>query len=302
MTIATRLFSNGSYLVSGSFDEVTQSTISVTGNTVYASLLDEVTNNGSTPQKRDNSNGCIQVSGIFDEFTGAIVVDSSLSLWLDAGQYASYPGTGTTWTDLSGKANHGTLQNSPTFNQFNPVSFSFDSTSSEYVSTTTQYTNPQTFSIGIVFKTTTTAAKKLIGFEQNQTGQSSISFDRHLYIHTDGYLKFGVYGTVSGVIANTNYSVADGNWKYAVGTFTNATGIATLYLNGDFVASGSLTGGSAENTNGWWRIASYRLGGVWGGTSGYYNGDIAIAHIYDRALSANEIKVNFNGIRKRFGL
>lgn len=39
----------------------------------------------------------------------------SLLLWLDAEQPGSYPETGTTWTDLSGNGNNGTLTNGPTY-------------------------------------------------------------------------------------------------------------------------------------------------------------------------------------------
>ena len=39
------------------------------------------------------------------------VVTTGLQLWWDAGIAASYPGTGTTMTDLSGNGNDGTLQN-----------------------------------------------------------------------------------------------------------------------------------------------------------------------------------------------
>ena len=39
------------------------------------------------------------------------VVTTGLKLWWDAGIAASYPGTGTTITDLSGNGNDGTLQN-----------------------------------------------------------------------------------------------------------------------------------------------------------------------------------------------
>ena len=38
-----------------------------------------------------------------------------LVLNLDAGNIASYPGTGTTWYDVSGNTNNGTLTNGPTF-------------------------------------------------------------------------------------------------------------------------------------------------------------------------------------------
>jgi len=48
-TISTRINSSGTYLVNGTFDEITTSTIRTTTNTVYASLLDEVTYNTSSP-------------------------------------------------------------------------------------------------------------------------------------------------------------------------------------------------------------------------------------------------------------
>ena len=75
---------------------------------------------------RLTNTGTLLVNGIFDEFTGAPVVDSSLQLWLDAGQTTSYPGTGTTWTDLSGNNNTGTLTNGPTYSSANGGSLSFD--------------------------------------------------------------------------------------------------------------------------------------------------------------------------------
>ena len=44
---------------------------------------------------------------------------SAIVLDLDAGNTFSYSGSGTRWTDLSGKGNHGTLVNSVTYNSAN---------------------------------------------------------------------------------------------------------------------------------------------------------------------------------------
>ena len=41
------------------------------------------------------------------------IVQNGLQLWLDAGDTASYPGSGTTWTDLSGNSYNATLVNTP---------------------------------------------------------------------------------------------------------------------------------------------------------------------------------------------
>ena len=44
------------------------------------------------------------------------IVTNGLVLCLDAGNQLSYPGTGTTWNDLSRNGNNGTLTNGPVFN------------------------------------------------------------------------------------------------------------------------------------------------------------------------------------------
>lgn len=43
------------------------------------------------------------------------IVTSGLVLYLDAGNVKSYPGSGNTWTDLSGRGNHHTLGGNPTY-------------------------------------------------------------------------------------------------------------------------------------------------------------------------------------------
>ena len=67
-TLATRLTSTGTFLVNGTFDEVTKTTISITTDTVYSKFLDEVTlTRGSTnPALQQTNTGSILVSTIFD--------------------------------------------------------------------------------------------------------------------------------------------------------------------------------------------------------------------------------------------
>ena len=54
------------------------------------------------------------------------IVTDGLVLLLDAGNTKSYPGTGTTWTDISRNGNNGTLTNGPTFDSANGGSLVFD--------------------------------------------------------------------------------------------------------------------------------------------------------------------------------
>jgi len=48
---------------------------------------------------------------------GPKIVTDGLVLALDAANTKSYPGSGTTWNDLSGNGNTGTLNNGPTFDR-----------------------------------------------------------------------------------------------------------------------------------------------------------------------------------------
>jgi hypothetical protein len=59
-TTAARLYDTGELRTVGYFDEVTQSTISVQANVIYANTFDEVTDIGTTAQ-RLNANGTYQV-------------------------------------------------------------------------------------------------------------------------------------------------------------------------------------------------------------------------------------------------
>jgi hypothetical protein len=52
-------------------------------------------------------------------YAGPDIADSGLTLCLDAGNPVSYPGSGTTWRDVSGQGNNGILVDGPTFNSAN---------------------------------------------------------------------------------------------------------------------------------------------------------------------------------------
>ena len=60
------------------------------------------------------------------------IVRDNIVQYLDAANTKSYPGSGTSWTDISGKSNNGTLTNGPTFDSGNKGSFGFDG-SNDYV-------------------------------------------------------------------------------------------------------------------------------------------------------------------------
>ena len=73
---------------------------------------------------------------------GKPIVTDGLVLCLDAANPKSYPGSGTTWTDLSGNGNNGTLVNGVGYNSDNGGSLSFDGVN-DYVSKSS-WVNPPT--------------------------------------------------------------------------------------------------------------------------------------------------------------
>ena len=60
------------------------------------------------------------------DFVPNSIIDDGLVLYLDAANTKSYPGSGTTWTDLSGNGNNGTLENGVGYNSGNGGSLVFD--------------------------------------------------------------------------------------------------------------------------------------------------------------------------------
>lgn len=78
--------------------------------------------NAQQPFFRTNNNYVAPVI----PFQAPAIITNGLVLNLDAGNPASYSGSGTTWTDLSGNGNNGTLVNSPTYNANNQGYLSFN--------------------------------------------------------------------------------------------------------------------------------------------------------------------------------
>ena len=236
---------------------------------------------------------------------GPDIIQNGLVLALDASDRNSYPGTGTSWTDLSGNGNTGTLTNGPTFNTGSLGSIVFDGTNDNVTTTTNFGSNPLPIhTISIWFRTSTANGAKIIGVENQQTGQGSTIADRHLNVGTDGKLYYGVYDTTNRIVTSS-MTVTDNTWRNATAVATGANSIS-LYINGSLNATG-IGNGYASYTTSYIRIASYALSppnasGWVNALNGYFSGSLAQALVYNRALSATEILQNYNATRTKFGL
>lgn len=214
---------------------------------------------------------------------GKIVTDG-LVLALNAADPNSYPGSGTTWRDMSGNNNNGTLTNGPTFNSGNGGSIVFDGTN-DYISTSYVPGNitAQTISCWI---------------SKTNTQYSFILASATVYFGLEIYPTV-IYANVQG----TNYGQVSYNingYQNIVLTYdgsqTGNSNRLKVYLNGT-LQSLTYSGTIPASVN----IPGIVIGSRWW-SARYSDGRIANMSMYNRALSSTEILQNYNAQKSRFGL
>ena len=232
------------------------------------------------------------------------IVTSGLVLYLDAANPKSYPGSGTTWNDLSGNGLNGTLSTGaggvvPTYITNNAGSLSFDGIGS-YVtlgnpSLLTPNTNPFTVEILVYPKNTGDFfCKDITG---NAAWQWRMGFS--------GNNLYFIIGNASGSdsLYSGNYLLKTPNslplniWRHI--TITRITTNYIMYLNGVQVAAASTTTNiDYSSSPSYYLGAQQRSGGLSAPLSGY----ISIFKQYNRNLSASEVQQNYNAQKSRFGM
>lgn len=218
------------------------------------------------------------------------IVTDGLVFNFDAKNIKSYPGTGTAAYDLTGNSTTGELVNGPTFNSAGYLSFVTD----DYVRfTNSTALDTQTFTVEVWVRTNATTQNGF-WFEKGDVNTQYSLFQEFGYlvcrVNTGSLVNTIVVSPTSSYMNTTN-------WYQVVFTFTS--GSQVCYINGVVVGTGTTTGTLATNASGM-SIGAY---GGYSGTHGYYyNGDQAIAKVYNRVLSQAEVLQNFNAFRGRFGI
>jgi hypothetical protein len=211
------------------------------------------------------------------------IVTDGLVLCLDAANPQSYPGSGTSWADLSGNGNTGTLINGPTFSSGNSGSIVFDGVNDYVVLdsvisltdfTATAVYNVQSLNSGWAMFFGNTDTDSFIAISSDDGGKLRTQ-DKNSTNSDLSYVSVLNRITMLQVVQSGN----DNTW----------------YINGKIVgtSSNSVYGG-VEFT----RMVHYANGdplGIWSGK--YY-----YANLYNRALSASEVLQNYEAVKSRFGL
>jgi hypothetical protein len=211
------------------------------------------------------------------------IVTNGLVLCLDAGNRKSYPGTGTTWTDLSGAGNAATILNQGADN----AGTIYSSTNGGYI-TFDGGDDRATSTLPALTSYTTSAWVRLRNFSsgERQLFQTANGIGLSVLSNLFMFYNGNVNSTIQTVVSNSWY-----NW---VMTTTNTPSNSTkMFINnvadGNFANYGAITAGNITlaATNTIQRVLSC---------------DIAIFSIYNRALTATEIAQNYNALKGRYGL
>jgi hypothetical protein len=247
--------------------------------------------------------------------------DSGLLVHLDASQSASYPGSGTSWNDVSANARHASLGissggpviaghasgltcSAPTFSTANGGAFSF---AGDTVSTprncawipNSRYTDVgETFTVEVwanpatASQTTWTALIATPWYTGNDKVNFAIGFN-------GSQTTAGVPDIWGGIFDGSNWyqtpitGLPINSWSHV--SLTSSNRVLTLYVNGEAKQSVSLAGSnSISGTN-----KGVLIGRRWDGTQ-TYNGSIGTVRISNTALSAEQIRQNYYLSSNRF--
>jgi hypothetical protein len=226
------------------------------------------------------------------------IITNGLVLSLDAANNKSYPGSGTTWTDLSGNNNNGTLTNGPTFSSANGGHIVFDGTN-DYLS------------LNSALNFSTSTGFTICMFLQKVNNQSGTAWN-YFYSNNSPTIEIGGYGQTGtsfvfkdNTVANTEIGSQDivSSWSY-ISFGTNAsTRTSYIYTLNPTVGTVLTTSvGSVSNlTIGFERFFTTGPSGGPAGTT-YFRSKCATIQAYNRVLTSTEVLQNYNATKSRFGL
>lgn len=221
---------------------------------------------------------------------GSSIVRSGLVLHLDAANLKSYPGSGTTWTDLSGNGNTGTLTNGPTYSSTNGGSLSFDGVD-DYAEFSGLQGNFTVGSLecwvkpnvsGTFFQIVSRTNNSILG-NFNITRESSNTY--RFVLRVSG-TQYSIY---------TDISTTPTAWAHLVATYDGTT--QRFYFNSVLQVTENSVSGVVDTSVPYVQNIGRNTNG-----NSPANAQISVVKLYNRALSATEVNQNFEATRGRYGI
>ena len=227
---------------------------------------------------------------------GPKIVEDGLILCLDAANKKSYPGAGTTWTDLTANKKTGTLTNmTNNFSTDGAGSLIFDGTDEYVVAAYTQAAR-----IGTGNHTISAWVKNLVDNIEDFVGTGTSQGDILLMIYfvagggSGGFRGHAWSSTGASNTIDSPNAIGTGSWNYLTQRVSWGGNI-DLFENGVLVKTQALIGSAPSSSR-----TNLYIGARNTTYTGKFNGNIAATHFYNRALSSAEILQNYNATKWRF--
>ena len=231
----------------------------------------------------------VTLDGVTTE-VDASPVTSGLVLSLDAGNPASYPGSGTTWTDTTGGKTFA-LTGGPAYSSNNGGYLSFNG-SSQYAYASTPLATLSSWTLESWYFYNSTASGQNSQIITDALG-SAINY-RLGYQASGAFVSAGYFA--GAWRETTPYTLTNNTWNQIVGTYDGAN--LKVYVNGALVQTnaGGLTLVSGN--------AGILLMTEWtvGDPQGFLGGNLAIVNVYNTDIGLAGIQTQFNASRSRFGV
>ncbi|SFZ93257.1 Concanavalin A-like lectin/glucanases superfamily protein [Flaviramulus basaltis] len=226
------------------------------------------------------------------------VLTDGLVMHLDAGDIASYSGTGTTWTDLSGNGNNGILQNGVGYNSANEGALVFDGVDDYFVTDNNlDLSDTDKITIQIVIKYSSVPVSMIL---EHSTDWNSNNAFGVLSGQPSGKMQFTDHNQGYNAPHSTN-TLNDNNWHFfsvTVDRSQAANNQSLIYVDG--VLNHTQTSLNTDTSGNYSSLPLFI--GSRAGINYFFNGNIAQVLIYKRALTAAEVQQNFNMAKSRYGL
>jgi hypothetical protein len=228
-------------------------------------------------------------------FQAPAIISNGLVLYLDAGNPSSYPGGGTTWTDLSGNNNHGTLRanNSGSLPIFQSGTFYFNGSSSYVSMVSSVIPNSGSWSLSVWAKIPSGGFAEMINTRNTTNYAGFLLTSRgdgiRVQLNNPGVQQFE---------PNSSSRIMDNNWHLITITVDVSINQMKWYVDNNLANTISFSAGTLAGQGNFCIGWDY----AWSGGAEYFRGSIATVSVYNVVLSSNNVTANFNALRSRFGL
>lgn len=228
----------------------------------------------------------------FGFWSGQGIPTDNLLFYYDPGNTASYPGSGTTLTDLSPNGYNGTL-NGPTYSSSDGGIFTFDGVNDRITLdaniASSMYSSSFTICHFVKPATTPPSVQCMSAYANDG---SATQRRLRLRIYSDGMLQISYFAND---LSSSSGLITFGNWDFITMQYDLGSDTTKIWQKTTERASSNV-GPFLSGINTRCYIGVYDAGSEW------FKGDVGVTIGYTKNLSSDEIAQVYNTFKGRYGL